>query len=143
MSKVSGYVNYNIGMEPEVRKWRKNTKRLKKQEIWTVLLPPGDDVWRIGDQGVRLQHASTGKILTVTRCSSFCFLSHFSSNDYPESWGEGMHEVVAAEPNQKEEGTQWTVNFFQIPNMGETMHCNEADAGFDDDLSICKTLSRS
>ena len=31
-----------------------------------------------------------------------------------------MHEVVAAKPNQKEEGTQWTVNFFQIPNMGET-----------------------
>ena len=84
------------------------------------MLPPGEDVWRIGDQGVRLQHASTGKILTVTRCSSFCFSSHFSSNDYPESWGEGMHEVVAAEPNQKEEGTQWTVNFFQIPNMGET-----------------------
>ena len=120
MSKVSGYVNYNIGMEPEVRKWRKNTKRLKKQEIWTVLLPPGEDVWRIGDQGVRLQHASTGKILTVTRCSSFSFSSHFSSNDYPESWGEGLHEVVAAKPNQKEEGTQWTVNFFQIPNMGET-----------------------
>ena len=60
-----------------------------------------------GDQGVRLQHASTGKILTVTRCSSFSFSSHFSSNDYPESWGEGLHEVVAAEPNKDCRFSPW------------------------------------
>ena len=30
VSKVSGYVNYNIGMEPEVRKWRKKYKKAKK-----------------------------------------------------------------------------------------------------------------
>ena len=43
---------------------------IDKQVIWRVLLPPGKDLWRVGDQGVRLQHATTGKILTVTRCCS-------------------------------------------------------------------------
>ena len=39
-----------------------------KQVIWRVLLPPGEDLWRLGgNQGVRLQHVTTGKILTVTR----------------------------------------------------------------------------
>ena len=46
-----------------------------KQVIWKVLLPPGEDLWRLGgNQGVRLQHVTTGKILTVTRFYSFVFL---------------------------------------------------------------------
>ena len=47
----------------------------------------------------------------------FCS-SDFSSNVYPEPWGEGMHEVAAGDPKQKE-GTQWAINFFQLPNSGE------------------------
>ena len=50
----------------------------------------------------------------------FCFIFHriLSSNGFPESWGESMHEVVAGDPKQKE-GTLWSVNFFQLPNIGE------------------------
>ena len=48
-----------------------------------------------------------------------CFLFLFSSKSYPESWGKGMHEVVVASDSRNNEGTQWVVNFFQIPNMGE------------------------
>ena len=42
----------------------------------------------------------------------------FYSNVYPVSWGDGMHEVVAGDPNQNET-TNWIVNFFQVPNLGE------------------------
>ena len=47
-----------------------------------------------------------------------CFLVSFFSKSYPESWGKGMQEVVASD-SRNNEGTQWVVNFFQIPNMGE------------------------
>ena len=42
----------------------------------------------------------------------------FYSNVYPVSWGDGMHEVVAGDPNQNET-TNWIVNFFQVSNLGE------------------------
>ena len=42
----------------------------------------------------------------------------FSSNGYPDSWGEDMLEVVAGDP-KRTEGTEWVVNFFQLPNIGE------------------------
>ena len=93
----------------------------KKQVIWRVLLPPGENLWMVGGQAVKLQHATTGKILTVTRCCSFSFVNIFhrifSSNVYSESLGEGMHEVVAGDPKGKE-GTQWAINFFQLPDSG-------------------------
>ena len=47
-----------------------------------------------------------------------CFLFLFPSKSYPESWGKGMQEVVASD-SRNNEGTQWVVNFFQMPNMGE------------------------
>ena len=42
----------------------------------------------------------------------------FFSNGYPDSWGEDMLEVVAGDP-KRTEGTEWVVNFFQLPNIGE------------------------
>ena len=69
-SQVSGYVNYNIGMEPDVSFTFMNKGGMSKQwqVIWRVILPPGEDFWRVGmETGVRLQHVSTGKYLTVTR----------------------------------------------------------------------------
>ena len=42
----------------------------------------------------------------------------FSSNGYLDSWGEDMLEVVAGDP-KRIEGTEWVVNFFQLPNIGE------------------------
>ena len=45
----------------------KRTK-IDEQVIWRILLPPGEELWRVGGQPVRLQHATSGKILTVTRC---------------------------------------------------------------------------
>ena len=76
MHQVSGYVNYNIGMEPEVS-WIEQLniwingifwtnmmlKRIKcetSQVVWRVLLPPGQDLWRVGDQG--------GTFENVQRC---------------------------------------------------------------------------
>ena len=47
-----------------------------------------------------------------------CFQLLLSSKDYPDPWGDGMQEVVAGDPEQKE-GTQWIVNFVQLPNPGE------------------------
>ena len=94
--------------------------KIDKQVIWRVLLDPGEELWRVGGQGVRLQHVTTGKILTVTRSVLLFFLNFqqiTSSNGYPESWGEGMHEVVAGDPKQTE-GTLWAVNYFQLPNIG-------------------------
>ena len=84
-------------------------------------MPSGENEWRVGGAGVRLEHVTTGKILTVTRCSSpllSCFLVSFFSKSYPESWGKDMQEVVASD-SRNNEGTQWVVNFFQMPNMGE------------------------
>ena len=73
-SQVSGYVNYNIGMEPDVSgcwidRWMdEKTKNIPHQVVWRVILPPGEEFWRVGsDAGVRLQHVTTGKFLTVTR----------------------------------------------------------------------------
>ena len=40
------------------------------------------------------------------------------SNIYPVSWGDGMYEVVAGDPKQNNT-TDWTVNFYQLPNLGE------------------------
>ena len=42
----------------------------------------------------------------------------FYSNVYPVSWGDGMHEVAAGDPKQNKT-TNWIVNFFQVPNLGE------------------------
>ena len=39
------------------------------QVIWRVILPPGEDFWRLGGagNGVKIQHVNTGKFLTVTK----------------------------------------------------------------------------
>jgi len=93
--EVSGYVNYNIGMEPEV--------------IWRVILPPGEDFWRVGPAsgGVKIQHVNTGKFLSVT------------NHRYPEPWGEGMREVVALKDDAS--SSLWAINFYQLPDMAEEL----------------------
>jgi len=95
--EVSGYVNYNIGMEPDV--------------VWRVILPPGENFWRVGSEtGVRLQHVTTGKLLTVT------------SHRYPEPWGEGMREVIAASASVGDGAKAgWTINYYQLPDMAEEL----------------------
>ena len=39
------------------------------QVIWRVILPPGEDFWRLGSAsgGVKIQHVNTGKFLSVTK----------------------------------------------------------------------------
>ena len=39
------------------------------QVIWRVILPPGEDFWRMGPAsgGVKIQHVNTGKFLSVTK----------------------------------------------------------------------------
>ena len=39
------------------------------QVIWRVILPPGEDFWRVGPAsgGVKIQHVNTGKFLSVTK----------------------------------------------------------------------------
>ena len=54
--------------------------------------------------------SSSGGIKTLNRT--------FYSNVYPASWGDGMHEVVVGDPQQNET-TNWVVNFFQVPNLGQ------------------------
>ena len=54
-----------------VDRWMDENEKAKHipcQVVWRVILPPGEEFWRVGsDAGVRLQHVTTGKFLTVTR----------------------------------------------------------------------------
>ena len=49
-------------------------------------------------------------------------LTHiFFSNVYPASWGDGMHEVVAGDGQQRQ-GTEWVVTSSQLPNIGDFLN---------------------
>ena len=109
------------------------------QVIWRVILPPGEDFWRLGGAsgGVKIQHVNTGKFLSVTKwvksLPSWKITALFSSNflgshRYPEPWGEGMREVVAS--NDAASFSLWTINFFQLPDMGQDTHHAKADIWF-------------
>ena len=87
--EVAGYVNYNIGMEPQV--------------VWRVELEEGQ-VMRIGEQGVLLHHTTTDALLGVTE------------HVYPEPWGEGMVEVVGR-MGGRGAGSTWRVEDFRFPPM--------------------------
>ena len=105
------------------------------QVIWRVILPPGEDFWRLGSAsaGVKIQHVNTGKFLSVTRwvkslpsCEiTALFSSNFlGSHRYPEPWGEGMREVVAS--NDAASSSLWAINFYQLPDMGQDTHYAKA-----------------
>ena len=49
------------------------------------------------------------------------FTHIFFSNVYPASWGDGMHEVVAGDGQQRQ-GTEWVVTSSQLPNIGDFLN---------------------
>ena len=106
------------------------------QVIWRVILPPGEDFWRVGpaSSGVKIQHVNTGKFLSVTKwvkslpsCEiTALFSSNFlGSHRYPEPWGEGMREVVALKDDAS--SSLWAINFYHLPDMGQDTHYAKAD----------------
>ena len=107
------------------------------QVIWRVILPPGEDFWRMGPAsgGVKIQHVNTGKFLSVTKWVKSlpsCEIRAISSSNflgshrYPEPWGEGMREVVASKDDAF--SSLWTINFYQLPDMGQDTHHAKADS---------------
>ena len=90
--EVTGYINHNVGMEPEL--------------IWEVILPPPAEVWMRDLVGVQLRHVNSGRMLTVT------------GKKYPDDdWGEKMREVAGARSGVG--NNKWKVGFYRTPNYGE------------------------
>ena len=83
--EVSGYVEYKRG--------------LRSESDWELVLP--DEDWWWEDSAVLLRHVTTGKLLSATE------------NILPDSWGQGMREVVGAATPDK-----WTVVFSRRPRAG-------------------------
>ena len=65
---------------------------------------------------------------TLTNSRNPCFF--LGSHRYPEPWGEGMREVIAASASVGDGAKAgWTINYYQLPDMGWI--CSHFDAGAD------------
>ena len=86
--EVSGYVKYRSGLKPE--------------SDWELVLADTEAVWW-ENITLRLRHVKTGKFLSVT--------DHL----LPDTWGEGMKEVVGSSSNK---ASYWSVTFSRRPRAG-------------------------
>ena len=87
--EVTGFVKYKRG--------------LKQESDWELVLPDTETEWW-EDISLRLRHVKTGKFLSVTE--------HF----LPDTWGEGMREVVGSSSNK---ASYWRVAFSRRPRAGK------------------------
>ena len=86
--EVSGYVKYRSGLKPE--------------SDWELVLADTEAMWW-ENITLRLRHVKTGKFLSVT--------DHL----LPDTWGEGMREVVGSSSNK---ASYWSVTFSRRPRAG-------------------------